>query len=78
MGEEYNEKMFSIHIPSILHGVIVGGHYHLVGVGGGFYQISTWKIWFWPIQRIFHEKMAQILKILKKKNPKLLDFDDKF
>jgi hypothetical protein len=31
---------------------------------GEIRQISTWKIWFWPIRRIFHE--TTICQILKK------------
>jgi hypothetical protein len=32
-------------------------------------QISTWKIWFHPIPRSFHEKMTQISQIFNKKVP---------
>jgi hypothetical protein len=43
-----------------------------------FHEILTWKIWFWPIQKIFHEKMAHIHWISKEKKSKLSNFYDKF
>ncbi len=43
-----------------------------------FCLISTWKIWFRPIQRIFNKKkLAQIRQILKEKNSNSSDFYDK-
>ncbi len=32
---------------------------------GNFVKFQTWKIWFRPIQRIFHGKMTQIRQISK-------------
>jgi hypothetical protein len=43
-----------------------------------FHQISTWKIWFRPLQRIFHGKMDPNFARFPQKQFKLLDFYDKF
>ncbi len=40
--------------------------------GQDFGKILTWKIWFWPIQRIFHEKNDPNSPHSKKKNLKIL------
>ncbi len=47
-------------------------------VQANFPQISTWKIWFWPIQGTFVEKMIQIHQIFEEFFFNLPDFYDKF
>jgi hypothetical protein len=42
-----------------------------------FHKNSTWKMWFQPIQRIFHGKNGLDSSILRKKF-KLLNFYNKF
>jgi hypothetical protein len=44
-----------------------------------FCQISTSKMWFRPIKRIFNEKKGlKSTRLWRGKNSKLLDFNDKF
>jgi hypothetical protein len=43
-----------------------------------FDQISMWKIWLQPLERIFIEKMIQIHSNVKEFFSKSADFKDKF
>ncbi len=43
-----------------------------------FCHISTWKVWFWPIQRIFHGKNGPNLPDFKKIKSESPEFCDKF
>jgi hypothetical protein len=72
MRQEYNEKVFPVHTPSILHGALVGAGSLYLEVGtlrnhrfnGNFVINSLFMTWYSVRAVTFSTRMYQVLEYL--------------